>query len=174
MKKLYIVIPVIVLAFLSIFFLCSCLKTVTLYFASIEDNQPYLTEEIRQVKDQDDIYKIAIQELIKGPLAEDLYPTVPSDTIVNSVIISDGLATVDFNIRIISNFEEIPHSSATETLAIYSIVNTLTEFEGIERVKITIRGLSSGEIDEYMIEDFWGHIGIYEIFERSEEIIKDE
>jgi germination protein M len=99
---------------------------------------------------------------------------LPSDTIVNSVIISDGLATVDFNIRIINNFEEIPHSSTTETLAIYSIVNTLTEFEDIERVKITIEGLDAGKIDGYSVEDFWGHIGIYEIFERDEEIIRDE
>jgi len=172
MKKLYIVIPVIVLTLLSIFFLCSCSKTVTLYFASIEDNQPYLTEEIRQVEDQGNIYKTAVQELIKGPATEDLYPVVPSDTIVNSVIVSNGLATVDFNIRIINNFEEIPHSSATETLAIYSIVNTLTEFEDIERVKITIEGSDAGEVNGHMIEDFWGHIGIYEIFERNEEIIK--
>lgn len=173
MKKLYIAIPVIILTLLSIFFLCSCSKTVTLYFASMEDSLPYLTEEVRQVEDQGNIYKIAVQELIKGPLAEDLYPVVPSDTIVNSVIVSDGLATVDFNIRIINNFEEIPHSSITETLAIYSIVNTLTEFEEIEKVKITIEGLSAGEIDGYPVEDFWGHIGIYEIFERNEEIIKN-
>ncbi|HAJ95166.1 MAG TPA: hypothetical protein DCP02_02920 [Actinobacteria bacterium] len=171
MKKLYLAIPAILLALLSIFFVCSCTKTVTLYFASIEDNQQYLTEEIRQVEDRGNIYKTAVEELIKGPLAEGLYPTVPSDTIVNSVIVSDGLATVDFNIRIINNFVEIPHSSITETLAVYSIVNTLTEFEDIERVKITIEGLSAGEVDGYMVEDFWGHIGIYEIFERNEKII---
>ncbi len=173
MKKLYIVIPVIILALLSAFFICSCSKTVTLYFASIEDNQPYLAEEIRQIEDPGNICKTAIEELIKGPATEGLYPTLPSDTIVNSVIVSNGLATVDFNIRIINNFEEIPHSSATETLAIYSIVNTLTEFEEIERVRITIEGSDSGEIDGYMVEDFWGHIGIYEVFERNEEIIKD-
>jgi len=174
MKKLYIVVPVIVLALLSIFFVCSCSKTITLYFASMEDGQPYLAEEIRQVEDHGNIYKTAVQGLIKGPLAEGLYPVVPSDTIVNSVTVSDGLATVDFNIRIINNFEEIPHSSATETLAIYSIVNTLTEFEEIEMVRITIEGSGTGEVDGYMIEDFWGHIGIHEVFERNKEIIKDE
>lgn len=174
MKKLYIVISVIILAFLSTFFLCSCSKTVTLYFASMVDNQPYLAEEIRQIEDPGNIYKTAVEELIKGPLAKDLYPTLPSDTVVNSVIVSDGMATVDFNIRIINNFEEIPHSSTTETLAIYSVVNTLTEFDGIESVKITIEGSDTGEVDGYMIEDFWGHIGIHEVFERNEEIIKDE
>ncbi|MCD4670768.1 MAG: GerMN domain-containing protein [Actinomycetia bacterium] len=174
MKKLYIIIPIMVLALLSIFFVCSCSKTVTLYFASMVDSRPYLIGETRQIEDPGNIYKTAVEELIKGPLAKGLYPTIPSDTVVNSVTVSDGLATVDFNIRIINNFEEIPHSSGTETLAIYSIVNTLTEFKDIERVKITIGGLSTGEVDGYMVEDFWGHIGIYEIFERNEEIIKDE
>lgn len=173
-KKLYIIIPTMILALLSIFFVCSCSKTVTLYFASMIDNQSYLAEEMRQVEDQGNIYKTAVEELIKGPAGEGLHPVLPSDTVVNSVIVSGGLATVDFNIRIINNFEEIPHSSTTETLAIYSVVNTLTEFEEIENVKITIEGSGTGEVAGYMVEDFWGHTGIYEIFERNEEIIKDE
>jgi len=174
MKRLCIIISAMALFFLSIIFLCSCSKTATLYFASMEDDRPVLVKETRKVQNRENIYRTAIEELIKGPLTNSSYPVIPSDTIVNSVIISDGLATVDFNIRIINNFEEIPHSSATETLAIYSITNTLTEFDGIERVKITIEGSSSGEIDGYPVEDFWGHIGIYEIFERNEEIISDE
>ena len=105
---------------------------------------------------------------------KDSTPPYHHDTIVNSVEVSDGLAVVDFDIGIISDFEEIPHSSTTETLAIYSIVDTLTAFEDIERVKITIEGKESGEVEGFYVEDFWGHIGIYEVFERNEEIIKDE
>ena len=90
---------------------------------------------------------------------------------VNSVILSDGTAIVDLSSEILTDFEEIPHSSLTETLAIFSIVNTLTEFEEIHKVKITIEGRDSGELEGLYIEDFWGHIGIYEEFERNEEII---
>ncbi len=174
MKKLAIGCLTTILIFISIIFLCSCARTITLYFASIEDDQSYLVKESREVKDTGaGIYKTVIEELIKGPVSDSLYPTVPPDSVVNSVKLSEGLAIVDFNIRIITNFEDIPHSSTTETLAIYSIVNTLTEFEEIEMVKITIEGKDSGEVDGIYVQDFWGHIGIYENFYRNIEIIKD-
>ncbi len=174
MKKLAIGCLTTILIFISIIFLCSCARTITLYFASIEDDQAYLVKESREVKDTGaGIYKTVIEELIKGPASDSLYPTVPPDSVVNSVSLSEGLAIVDFNIRIITNFEDIPHSSTTETLAIYSIVNTLTEFEEIEMVKITIEGKDSGEVDGIYVQDFWGHIGIYENFYRNIEIIKD-
>lgn len=162
---------------LSVFFLMSlvsCTRTVSLYFASYpSDEEFYLVKETRKIPAGDDFYKRVIEELIKGPQSSKLYPTLPSNVKVNSVKLSDGTAIVDFSKEIITNFEEIPHSSTTETLAIFSIVNTLTEFEEIDKVKITIEGKESGQIDGLNIEDFWGHIGIYEEFSRNEEIIKD-
>jgi germination protein M len=173
MKKMKLIVSIIILALFSIIILCSCSESVTLYFADMTETDSYLVGEVRIVKNTGSMYKTAVEELIKGPSVEGLYPTLPSDTVVNSVSVSDGLAAVDFNIRIIDNFDEIPHSSTTETLAIYSIVNTLTEFEEIEKVRITIEGRDSGEVEGYYVEDFWGHIGIYESFERNEDIIKD-
>ena len=174
MKKLAPLCMITLLLLVSMAVLSSCTKTVTLYFASLEDNQVYLVKEIRELKEPDEnIYKAIIEELIKGPTSQDLYPTIPPDSVVNSVKLTNGLAIVDFNLRIITNYEDIPHSSTTETLAIYSIVNTLTEFEEIEMVKITIEGKDSGEVDGVYIEDFWGHIGIYENFYRNTEIIKE-
>jgi len=174
MKKRAIICLITLSILVSMFILSSCTKTVTLYFASLEDDQAYLVKETREVKkNEENIYKAIIEELINGPISQDLYPTIPLDSVVNSVRLTNGLAVVDFNLRIITNYEDIPHSSTTETLAIYSIVNTLTEFEEIEMVKITIEGKDSGEVDGVYIEDFWGHIGIYENFYRNIEIIKD-
>ncbi len=174
MKKLAIICLIAIFALVSTIILSSCMKTVTLYFASLEDDRAYLVKETREVrKTGESIYKTLIEELIKGPTSQDLYPTIPSDSMVNSVKLSGDLAIVDFNLRIITNYEDIPHSSTTETLVIYSIVNTLTEFEEIKMVKITIEGKDSGEVDGIFIEDFWGHIGIYENFYRNTEIIKD-
>ena len=174
MKKLIIICLIILCVLASMAILSSCMRTVTLYFTSLEDNQAYLVKETREVKNPaENIYKTIIEELIKGPASQDLYPTIPPDSVVNSVELSNGLAIVDFNLRIITNYEDIPHSSTTETMAIYSIVNTLTEFEEIEMVKITIEGKDSGEVEGIYIEDFWGHIGIYENFYRNTEIIKD-
>jgi spore germination protein GerM len=140
----------------------------------MEGEEFYLSPETREVDSSGDIYEETIRQLIAGPQDKSLYPTLPSDTSVNSVKVSDGLAIVDFNLRIISNFQEIPHSSTTETLAIYSIVNSLTGFDEIDQVRITIEGKESGGIEDFYVEDFWGHIGIYEEFTRNEEIIKDE
>lgn len=174
MKKHATICLIILFLLVSMFILSSCTKTVTLYFASLEDDQAYLVKETRELKEPDEnIYKAIIEELIKGPTSQDLYPTIPPDSVVNSVKLTNGLAIIDFNLSIITNYEDIPHSSTTETLAIYSIVNALTEFEEIEMVKITIEGSDSGEVDGIYVEDFWGHIGIYENFYRNTEIIKD-
>jgi len=154
--------------------LTSCTRIVSLYFAYDTGTEAKLAEESREITADENIYQSCIEELIKGPETSELYPTIPSNVRVNSVNVSDSTATVDFSKEIITNFEEIPHSSTTELLAIYSIVNTLTEFEGIEKVKITIEGKDTGEIEGLYIEDFWGHVGIYEEFERNEDIIYRE
>jgi spore germination protein GerM len=173
-KRPYILIWAAVLLIILSIMLPSCTRSVTIYFAYMEGEEFYLSPETREIDTSGDVYEEAIRQLIAGPQVKSLYPTIPSDTSVNSIKVSDSLAVVDFDIRIISNFQEIPHSSTTETLAIYSIVNTLTSFEEIEKVKITIEGQESGEVEGFFVEDFWGHIGIYEEFTRNEEIIKDE
>ncbi len=152
--------------------LTSCTRSVSLYFAEHTDTEVYLVKEIREIQVSKELYKNVVEELIKGPQSDQLYRTIPSNVKVNSVKISEGTATVDFSKEIITNFQEIPHSSTTEVLAIFSIVNTLTEFEEIKKVKITIEGKDSGQVDGLYIEDFWGHVGIYEEFTRNEDIIK--
>jgi len=152
--------------------LTSCTRSVSLYFAEYTDTEAYLVKEIREIQVSKELYKNVVEELIKGPQSDQLYRTIPSNVKVNSVKISEGTATVDFSKEIITNFQEIPHSSTTEVLAIFSIVNTLTEFEEIKKVKITIEGKDSGQVDGLYIEDFWGHVGIYEEFTRNEDIIK--
>jgi len=167
---IYLVLLTLMVASIS-FFGCTPKVDVSVYFANYSDNQEYLEPEIRKISRDTNFYKSVIEELIKGPSDKELYPTVPSDVKVNSVSIKEGLANVDFSKEIITNVNQIPHSSTTEKLAIYSIVNTLTNFEEIKKVKITVEGKDSGQIDGLYIEDFWGHIGIYETFSRDEGII---
>jgi len=151
---------------------CTPKVKVNLYFGKYEDNQVYLSPEERKILKDENFYKNIIQELIKGPVSKQLYPTLPSNTKVNSVIVKEGLAVVDFSKEIITNTEEIPHSSTTEILAIFSIVDTLTEFEEIQKIRITVEGKREGQINGLYIEDFWGHVGIYEDFTRNEEVLK--
>ena len=153
--------------------LTSCTRSVSLYFAEYTDTEAYLVRETREIQVSKELYKNIVEELVKGPQSDQLYRTIPSNVKVNSVKISEGTAIVDFSKEIITNFQEIPHSSTTEVLAIFSIVNTLTEFEEIKKVKITIEGKDSGQVDGFDIESFWGHVGIYEEFTRDETIIKN-
>lgn len=171
-KKFLIISIISMLTIFLMISLTSCTRKVSLYFAVSTDTDFYLTEEIREIPVSKELYKNVLEELIKGPENDQLSPTLPSNVKVNSVKISDNTATVDFSKEIITNFEEIPHSSTTEVLAIFSIVNTLTEFEEIKKVKITIEGKDSGQVDGLYVEDFWGHVGIYEEFTRNEDIIK--
>ena len=153
--------------------LAGCQKKidVILYFAEYEDNTSFLVPETRSILLTDELYKDIVTELVNGPKSVEHYPTLPSDTGVLGVTISEDIATVDLGERVLTNLSEIPHGSETELLAIYSIVNTLTEFEEIEKVKLIIEGKDEGEIDGIFIQDFWGHVGIYETFSRDESLI---
>ena len=162
-----IFIPLIVFNFSG----CSQMVDTKIYFAKYEDNTTYLAPEIRPVLKDENFYKNIIDELIKGPKSEQLLPTIPSTVAVNSVIIEDGLAIIDFSKEIITDTSTIPHSSTTENLAIFSIVDTLTEFTDIKKVRITVEGKQKGTIDGFYIEDFWGHVSISEDFVRNEEIL---
>ncbi len=165
-----IIFPILVVIILIPFMIAGCAKQeISLYFAKEIENSFYLVEESRHAS-TDRIYKNSIQELIKGPKQESLVATLPETAKVNYVNIENHTAVVDFSEEIITG-QSIPHSSTTENLAIYSIVNTLTQFEEVEEVKITVNGKDSGTIDGMAIEDFWGHIGIAQKFERNEEII---
>jgi germination protein M len=171
-RKILIFSVLALLLFLT-FTLLSCTPKVgvKLYFSKYTDNETYLEPEIRQIIQDKNFYKSIVQELIKGPQNKDLYPTLPSNTVVNSVKIENDLAIVDFSKEIITNTKDIPHSSTTEILALFSIVNTLTEFKEIKKVRITIKGKKNGQIEGLYIQDFWGHVGIYEDFTRNEEVI---
>ena len=92
-----------------------------------------LSRKCRPVINDGDFYKRIVQEIVKGPTDAQTYPTIPSTVKVNSVTVANGLAIVDFSKEIITDTQEIPHSSTTEVLAIYSIVDTLTEFKEIKK-----------------------------------------
>ncbi len=115
--------------------------TVKIYFP-LQDGSG-LSPETRQVAqstDETQEAKEVLSELIRGPLSANLAPALPAVTQVKSAFIdqSSGTAYVDFSRDVRTQF---PGGAWTETLAIYSVVNTLTEdFPNIKRVQILIDG----------------------------------
>lgn len=72
--------------------------------------------------------------LLAGPEGEDLERAIPNSVTLRSTSLENGLLTVDFSSRYASL------SGIDLTLADYSIVQTLSQVEGVEAVMITAEG----------------------------------
>lgn len=115
-------------------------KEITLYFA--DSQAMHVVPEKRTIFVNKDIsdgefFRIVLEELIKGPNTENLYRTIPEGVTVEYVEVEGDLLKVDF-----SQEMHINHwgGAAGESMTIYSIVNSLTEFENINRVMPTVDG----------------------------------
>ena len=140
-----------------------------LYFAN-EDNTK-LKLEIRYIDSTDiktstsDMATAIINELIKGPSDETQFKrTVPAEAKLHSpVIIKNKVATVDFSKEFKSKH---PGGKDAEKMTIYSIVNSLTELEEIEKVKFLIEGKEQKE--------FKGNFKFDAMFPRSTQLISKD
>ncbi|MDN5294360.1 MAG: germination protein [Eubacteriales bacterium] len=130
---------------------------VVLYFATPDARG--LKAEKREITKVSGIAKAALEELIKGPRTPGLSPTLPTKTRILGINIKDGTATVDFSREI----REGVAGSAGEQLAIFSVVNTLTEFPTIKRVQFLIEGEK--------IETLAGHADLSQPITRNEALI---
>lgn len=165
---------------------------ITLYFvknfhyALNSESLFYLEPVKRTIPKTQSIAKAAVEELLKGLEGQDIVDDgqqkikfenakheewisfLPKDAKVLSVKIENGIATVDFDRKILT----ANVGSEGEELGIYQIVNTLTEFPTIEAVRFTVEGKSSGTIEGRRIEDWWGHIGLsWQPFKRNTALI---
>ncbi|MCR3921553.1 MAG: GerMN domain-containing protein [Firmicutes bacterium] len=113
---------------------------VTLYFAK-QDATALIPEE-RSITYSSDLdlakrLRLVLGELIEGPQQENLARTIPREVRVLSIAVQDGIAVVDFSAEL---HTEHTGGSAGETMTIASIVNTLTDFDGVDLVAITVEG----------------------------------
>src|SRR4030042_1690686 len=105
--------------------------TIKVYYA--DEQGEYLIGESRKVSS----YAEALYELMKLPVDSSLTPLIPDTTIINSVKVKSGAASVDLS----NNFIEDRFMGDTaDILLIYSVVNTLTEFPGVDSVTFYIDG----------------------------------
>lgn len=106
-----------------------------LYFLEEQSNE--IVAETREVEVQENILtaKVAIQELLEGPKKEELKSIIPKDTKLLDTKVEDSLAKVNFS----KEFLDLSDTS-DKSLAIISVVNTLTDLPGIDKVNIMIEG----------------------------------
>ena len=121
--------------------------TINVYYA---DNMgEYLVGEARIVSSENK-YVDALSELMKAPIDSSLYQLVPESTIINSIIVENSLAKVDFSNEFL---EDRIQSETVDILLIYSIVNTLTEFSEVDSVSLYIDGEKLDILGEIDIKD---------------------
>lgn len=117
-------------------------RRVTLYFAGADGK---LVPEEREIPAQEGLARATVNELIAGPQTAGLSPTLPASALVEGMTVRDGLCTVDFSSELT---ERLPADAASQKLAVYSIVNTLSQFDTVEQVRILVDGEPlSGSVD---------------------------
>lgn len=79
--------------------------------------------------------EFVLEELIKGTENEEYSNVIPTETVINSCMLEGGVCTVDLSV----DFIEI-QGTASQEMAMYSVVNTLCAIKGVDKVKFLIDG----------------------------------
>ena len=131
-----------------------------LYFTDEGANNLVKSKTTVSVEKEEDKYLAVIEKLIEGPAGGDLYPSISAFTKANSVVVKDGICTVDFTDSFLLNNEG---GTLRETMCLYSVVNTLCEFEEVKKVTFTVNGKK--------IETF-GHLDMTEPYVKNVKLVK--
>ena len=126
------------------------INTVTVYYA--DENAEGLISEEKEVLEKN--CETALEALLAGPNSAECVEIIGAGTYVLGTSLDSGVMTVDLS----NEFME----SYGDTLAIYSIVNTLTEFEEVNFVRITVNGAEDAVLGNYVLS---------ELFTRNDSII---
>ena len=131
--------------------------TVKVYYP--DDSGMRLVEVEREilVDDTTDKYTASVEALFDDPEDENLTRIFPKNAGIRSVTVADGMAIVDFDGSITKNFVG---GSTGEEFLVGSVVDTLTNFPEVKRVKFLIDGQE--------IETLSGHMDLSSPLERMD------
>lgn len=137
------------------------MRDVVLYFSDASGSGLVREERTITITDQQPVEQYIINELIKGPADSSMRQVLSEDTVLMSVDVEDNICYLNFK----SNFlSKNSGGEAHERLVIYSIVNSLTELNTINRVQFLMDGKRA---------DSFGSFDIYRYIPRDTSIIID-
>lgn len=131
----------------------------TLYFAA--ENGKHLRKAVRSVEYNTNISleRIVVENLISGPIGEELHPTINPDTKLINVTVKDKICYVTLSSEFLNQqYQILPE------LTIYSLVNSLIELDGVNKVQISVDGNANAV--------FRDTISLSSPFERNLDILK--
>jgi len=104
--------------------------------------------------------RLIMQQLLEGPVQGNMQAVIPKGAVLNKVTIRDGICYVDFNEKFLETRKGI-----TAEVAIYSIVNSLTELSNVYKVQFLINGET---------KKMYQNLDFSSTFERNLEIVEGE
>jgi Spore germination protein len=136
---------------------------VVVFFVKPARTNFYLKPVLYRVNNDRDLHVRALEALFAGPSEQSkLLPVFPKETKVLGLTIKDGIAYVNLN----QSAAKLNVGSSTENLAVASIVNTLTKFPDVFRVKILIEGKDA--------ESLAGHVDITGLLQYDDQVVDPE
>lgn len=120
----------------------------TLYFAT--DNAMLKKVTVKTELGDKTPEEAVLEALMAGSDCEGIVSVIPSQTKINSVKTADGTCTVDLS----GDFADGNFSgNADRTLAVYSIVNSLAELDGVENVQFLIDGEKQEIFGDFLFDE---------------------
>lgn len=135
--------------------------TVDLYFLDAKSNK--LVDEKREIPKVVGMARATVEELIKGSaLGLGLTSPIPLGTSLLDINVRpDGRCIVDLSREFKSNLTK---GSQSETMAVYSLVNTLTQYPTVTEVQLLVDG--------QIVNTLQGQVDLSQPLTRSETLIK--
>ncbi|SDZ98641.1 Signal transduction histidine kinase [Lachnospiraceae bacterium NK3A20] len=125
-----------------------------LYFANANGDQLVDTYRTVVYNSNISLERLVVEQVLKGPNSDIVFPTLNSDTKILSVTTRDGVCYVNLD----QTFLTEPYN-VTPQAAIYSLVNSLTELNTVRYVQISIDGNTN--------QKFMDNIPLTTVFDRN-------
>ena len=116
-----------------------------LYFTNEIGDQLIAINRTKPYNTNISLDRLVVEQVLAGPstTVEGIYPTIDPNTKVVSVLTKDGVCYVNLDNGFLN-----PVYNVTADVAIYSLVNSLTELSNVNKVQISINGETSGMFRE--------------------------
>lgn len=134
------------------------LQVVKLYFR--ENNKLVSEDRMININPSQLIEKYILEQIISGPISSNLSATVPQDTKIRDIKTDENICYVSLS----GEFASKNNDSESWFFALYSIVNSLTELENINKVQFLIESEKTNQ-PEWIFD-------LNKPFERNEKIIQ--
>lgn len=122
---------------------------VSLYFSDKETG--LLKPEARLVNVKElmkEPYKTLIELLVEGPKNDKLKVVIPENTKLLNATLDKECLTLDFSSEILNYNKD---DNMLKNNLVYSIVNTVTELNEVNKVKFLVDGQASNEFEEFYV-----------------------